>query len=187
MNSAQKQYEFRARLFNDNYGKKSDLSDYFRFLDEIRTRKNRYVIPPDKHVIKKIVYEPFKDPDVIEANRKNKIKLYTIMDEKPLPKLNNIYLEVREKIRNSKEKYREIAERALSVENSRFQERVFSQKPRIGELKILKKLHKRYSKLMKTSRTNDDENDFKYSKKTHDVILPSINKHIFFINITHIT
>ena len=179
MNSVQKEYEFRSRIFNDNYGKKADVSDYIRFLDEIRTRKNRYIIPPEKNVIKKIIYEPFKDPDVIEANRRNKLKLYTIIDEKPLPKINKLYLEVREQIRHSKEKYREIAERALSVENSRFQDKVFNQKPRIGEIKLLKKLHKRYYKLMKTSRTNDNDNEdvYKYSKKTHDVILPSINQH----------
>ena len=178
MNSVQKEYELKSRLFNDNYGKNSDVSDYFRYLDRIRTRKNKYVIPPEKNVIKKIVYQPFKDPEIIEANRRNKLKLYTIIDERPLPQLNNIYLEVREKIRHSKEKIREIAERALSVENSRFQDRVFNQKTNIEEIRTFKKLHKRRSKLMRNSRTNNYEEDYqKYSKKMQDLILPRINQH----------
>lgn len=178
MNSLQKQYELKSRLFNDNYGKNIDETDYFRFLDRIRTRKNKYVIPPEKISIKNIIYEPFKDPEVIEANRRNKLRLVTIMDEPPLPPLNNIYLEVREKIRHSKEKIREIAERALSVENSRFQDRVFNQKSSIDEIRIFNKLHKRRSKLMKISKTKNYEDDYKkFSKKMQDLILPRINQH----------
>ena len=179
MNSVQKQYELKSRMFNNC--KKIDLTEYFKFLDEIRRRKNQYIIPQDKKniIIKRVINEPFKDPSVIEENRRQKERLYTIIDEKPLPKLNYEFLEVRDRIRNNKEKYREIAERALSVENTKFIDRVFNQKPRIGEIRIYKKLQKRYSKIMKSSLTShyDDDENKKPSRRSENIILPNINGH----------
>jgi len=173
MNSLQKQYELKSRMFINN-NQKTEVTDYFKFIDQIRNRPSRYTTIPENITIKKVIYEPYKDPNVIEANKKYKLKLYTILQEPPLPKLNNVYLEVREKLRNSKEKYREIAERALSVENVKFHDRVFNQKPRVEEVNNYRKIHK----ILKISKTREYESDVrKFAKKSHNLILPSINGH----------
>ena len=162
MKTIQKQYELKSRMLNNSQN--IEITDYFRFLDEIRKRKNLYIIPQEKINIKRVICEPFKDPNVI--------------DERPLPKLNIEYLEIRDRIKNSKEKYREIAQKGLSVENSRFQDRVFNQKPRIEEIRFLRKIHKRHSKLMKNSKTENYEDDYKkYSKRIQNLILPNIYGH----------
>ena len=176
MKTIQKQYELKSRMLNNSQN--IEITDYFRFLDEIRKRKNLYIIPQEKINIKRVICEPFKDPNVIDENKRLKERLYTIIDERPLPKLNIEYLEVRDRIKNSKEKYREIAQKGLSVENSRFQDRVFNQKPRIEEIRFLRKIHKRHSKLMKNSKTENYEDDYKkYSKRIQNLILPNIYGH----------
>ena len=176
MKTIQKQYELKSRMLNNSQN--IEITDYFRFLDEIRKRKNLYIIPQEKINIKRVICEPFKDPNVIDENKRFKERLYTIIDERPLPKLNIEYLEVRDRIKNSKEKYREIAQKGLSVENSRFQDRVFNQKPRIEEIRFLRKIHKRHSKLMKNSKTENYEDDYKkYSKRIQNLILPNIYAH----------
>ena len=39
MNARQKDYELRSRLYNNNNQK---VSDYFRFIDQVRARSNQY-------------------------------------------------------------------------------------------------------------------------------------------------
>ena len=180
MNSIQKFYEIRARMPYST--ERVQISEYFKNLGLIRTRKNQFFFPQEKTANKKLIYEPFKDPFVIEANKKHKLKIFSILAEPALPKINDVFLEVRKNIKNSKEKYRKIAERALSVENLKFEENIFSQKPRIIEFiklrKYYTKKHKRTNKIMKYSRTkynleNDDKNN---QSKYKDLILPDINR-----------
>jgi hypothetical protein len=172
MKTIQKQYELKSRLFNNS--QEMDLNDYFRYIDLIRNRPNQYSIPTERNVIKKIIYQPYKDPNVIEANRRHKLNLYNKYKEPALPKLNNIYLEVREILKNNKDRYREIAERALSFENTKFQDRAFSQKPRIIENYYYRKI----PNLKKSSNNRDSESEYrKSSRKSSHLRLPSINKH----------
>ena len=175
MKSLQKLYELKSKALSKSL--KIEADEYFKFIDRIRSRPNQYTIPQEKIQIKSSVYPPFKDPFIIEANKKNKSRIFSILDEPASPRLNYEYLEVRERMRNSREKYREIAEKSLSLENSKFQDRVFNQKPRIDEIKSLnlKKI-----KLMKSSMTKDYESDYrKYKRKARDnnLILPYINSH----------
>ena len=175
MNSLQKLYELKSRMLNKSL--KIDPEEYFKFIDQIRSRPNLYTIPQEKISIKSSVYTPFKDPFIIQANKKNKSRIYSILGETPSPRLNYDYLEVREKNRNSREKYREMAERALSLENAKFQDRVFNQKTRIDEIK---NFNIKRIKLIKYSGTKDYESDYrKYIRKTRekDLILPNINSH----------
>lgn len=182
MNALQKLYEIKSRMINKNQNnsKTIDASEYFKFLEEIRTRPNRYIIPQEKINIKANNYEPFKDPSVIKSNKRFKLKLNSIYEEPPLPKINIEYLEVREKNRRSKEKYREMAERALSEENSKYQDKVFNQKPRVEEIEScrLYTINNRRNKEIKTSRTKDYESDYrKYYGNYHNLVLPNINRH----------
>ena len=146
MNAFRRQTEVKTRIFNN--GHKIDTLDYLKYVDHIRKRRNQYSISPKKKHIRKLLYEPFKDPNVIKENRKYKLKIYNILDEPALPKLNNIYLEIREKLKINKEKLREIAERALSFENTKYMDRVFNQKSLIEEQYKCKKIPK--LKLSKT-------------------------------------
>ena len=184
MNDHQKLYELKSHIFN--YTQKSDISNYFKLLHQISTRKNQYSIPTEKIILKRVIYEPFKDPYVIESNKKHKLKIYSIIDEPTLPKINNMFFKVREKLRDNKERYRKIAERALSVENTKYQDKVLNQKPRVENSRHKNHNKKftfsRYSRIIKDSnRTKEFELDYKklYSKKSEeiqDVQLPDINK-----------
>ena len=176
MNPIQKQYEFKSKI--PNLFKKIDPSDYFRYLNIINTRKNQYLNTQTKFNIKRNIYEPFKDPSIIEANKRLKLKIYSIIDQTPLPKINNEYLEVKETIRRSKEKRREIAQRALSIENEKYKNEVFNQKPRVDLFRKIRKLHihRSSSRVNIISRTKRTENEKRYSDKNNDLILPKINR-----------
>ena len=183
MNTRQKLYELKSQIFN--YTQKSDISNYFQLLHQINTRPNKHLFPREKITLKKVIYEPFKDPSVIESNRKNQLKIYSIIDECPLPKINHVYLKVREKLRDNKERIRQIAERALSVENTKYQDRVLNQKPRVENIRRKKhlKIHsfRRYSRIIKNSMKKEYSMDYQKleSKKSEkeDVKLPDINKY----------
>ena len=120
------------------------------------------------------IYQPYKDPNVIEANRRHKLNLYNKYKEPALPKLNNMYLEVREILKNNKDRYREIAERALSFENTKFQDRVFNQKPRIIDNYCYRKI----PNLKISSKNRDSESEYRKSlRKYSHLRLPTINQH----------
>ena len=176
MNPIQKQYELKSKI--PNLFQKIEPQDYFRYLNIINKRENQYLNTQTKFNIKRNIYEPFKDPSIIEANRRLKLKVYSIIEEPVFPKINNEYLEVKETIRRSKEKYREIAQRALSKENEKYKNGVFNQKPRVELFRKIKKLHinnhsnSRVNTILSTKRT---ENEKKYSEKyTNDLVLPKI-------------
>lgn len=178
MNSIQKLYEIRSRMPYTT--QRVPISEYFKNLGLIRTRRNQFIFPQDKTAVKKFVYEPFKDPFIKEANKKHKLKIFSILAENPLPKINDVFLEVRKNMKNSKEKYRKMAERALSVENLKFEDSIFSQRPRVPEFRKLRKnytkKHRRYNKIMKYSRTKYNlEDDKKNQSKYKNLVLPDIN------------
>ena len=177
MNPIQKQYEFKSKI--PTLFHKIEPEDYFRYLSIINTRKNQYLETQTKFNIKRNIYEPFKDPSIIEANRRLKLKIYSIIEEPPLPKINKEYLEVKETITRNKEKCREIAQRALSIENEKYKNEVFNQKPRVELFRKIKKLHINHnnSRANTISRTKRSENEKRYSEKnTNDLILPKINR-----------
>ena len=176
MNSLQKKYELNCRLLNQN----QRVSEYYRYLEQIRLKPNNFSINSEPVVLKKIINIPYKDPNVIRSNRRMITKLNSIIDEPVIPKINNEYLEVKELIRNNKDRYRDFQERSLSIENIKYKERVFSQKPRVEEAKKLKQLyeetHEKYLRILKNSRTKNYENEYrKFSHNNSRLVLPPIN------------
>ena len=176
MNSLQKKYELNCRLLNQN----QRVSEYYRYLEQIRLKPNNFSINYDPVVMKKIIYIPYKDPNVIRSNIRMISKLNNIIDEPVIPKLNNEYLEVKELIKNNKDRYRDFQERSLSIENINYKERVFNQKPRVEEAKKLKQLyeetHEKYLRILKNSRTKNYENEYrKFSHNNSRLVLPPIN------------
>ena len=173
MNPAQKLYDLKSSIIDSN--SKILETEYFRIIDNIRARPNLYKIAPEKINLKRNAYEPFKDPDVIKYNRKLQLRIDTIIDEPSLPKLNLEYLDIREKLRKNRERYRDIAKSVLNTENEKFQDRVFNQKPRIeNTIALLKdyELTQTYKNIGRNSRGLK-----KFYKEKTNVRLPSINKH----------
>ena len=171
MNAVQKNYEYKSRLLTNI--KQLDSYEYFKYIEQIRKRPNHYSISTERNVIRKVIYEPYKDPDVIEANRRHKLNIYNIFKEPALPKLNSMYLELREKLKNNKDKCREIAEKDLSYENMKFQDRIFNQKPRIEEDCLFRKI----PKIKIVNKKDSDSESRKTLRKSEKLRLPSINRH----------
>ena len=175
MKYLQKLYDIKSQLFIKT--KEIDASEYLYFIEQIRSRPNQYIIPQKKQIaIKRPTNEPFKDPFVIRDNKRNKLRIFNILDACSSPKLNYEYLEVKEKMRHSREKQRELSERALSLENAKFQERVFNQRPRVvEEYKNLRTINYNDSD---NSKDKDFESNYnRYSRKIKKLILPNIYEH----------
>ena len=173
MNFSQKQYELNLRLFSSDL---SDPSNYFNSLNLAKLRKNPYA-SPKKYVIKHVNTEPYKDFYVINENKKIKIRLDNISNKQVEPILNNEYIEIEQRIKNNKEKNRELYKRCLSKENEKYSSRVFTQKPRVINTELLEKLyietHEKYIEQLKPKKVNKNNNKAKrlYGK----IILPKIS------------
>ena len=164
MNARQKDYELRSRLFNINNNQK--ISDYFRFIDQVKSRPNQYTTGAERSSKRRFIYAPYKDPNVIRDNKRFKLKIYKIIEEPVLPRLNLEYLEVREILRNSRERQKEMAQRALSVENDYYKERLFGNNRSKVEVRRLK-----------NSKTKQFESDFlEFIGNPSGVVLPPIHR-----------
>ena len=150
MNFSQKQYELSLRIFSTDL---NDSTNYFNSLNLAKARKNPFT-SPKKYVIKHINTEPYKDFFVINENKKIKIRLDTINSKPVEPILNNEYIELEQRIKNNKERNREIYNLGLSRENEKYSSRVFSQKPKVISTEMLEKLytetHEKYIEQLKS-------------------------------------
>ena len=173
MNFSQKQYELNLRLFSSDL---SDPSNYFNSLNLAKLRKNPYA-SPKKYVIKHVNTEPYKDFYVIKENKKIKIRLDNISNKPAEPILNNEYIEIEQRIKNNKERNRELYKRCLSKENEKYSSRVFTQKPRIINTELLEKLyietHEKYIEQLKPKKVNKNNN--KTTRLYGKIILPKIS------------
>ena len=173
MNFSQKQYELNLRLFSSDL---SDPSNYFNSLNLAKLRKNPYA-SPKKYIIKHVNTEPYKDFYVINENKKIKIRLDNISNKPVEPILNNEYIEIEQRIKNNKEKNRELYKRCLSKENEKYSSRVFTQKPRVINTELLEKLyietHEKYIEQLKPKKVNKNNN--KATRLYGKIILPKIS------------
>ena len=173
MNFSQKQYELNLRLFSSDL---SDPSNYFNSLNLAKLRKNPYA-SPKKYIIKHVNTEPYKDFYVINENKKIKIRLDNISNKPVEPILNNEYIEIEQRIKNNREKNRELYKRCLSKENEKYSSRVFTQKPRVINTELLEKLyietHEKYIEQLKPKKVNKNNN--KATRLYGKIILPKIS------------
>ena len=173
MNFSQKQYELNLRIFSTDL---SDSTNYFNSLNLAKLRKNPYA-SPKKYVIKHVNTEPYKDFYVIKENKKIKIRLDNISNKPAEPILNNEYIEIEQRIKNNKEKNRELYKRCLSKENEKYSSRIFTQKPRIINTELLEKLyietHEKYIEQLKPKKVNKNNN--KATRLYGKIILPKIS------------
>ena len=138
MNFAQRQYELGFKLLGGS--DRFNSTNYFRSLEASKNRPNPFP-SPRRYIIKKNLQEPFKDYFVLKSNEKFKLKIETIQTKPVIPKLNLEYIELEQRMKNNRDRAREIYNRALSLENAKFALRVFTQKPRFMHTKFLEKLY----------------------------------------------
>ena len=79
MNNLQKLYDYKTNVLDIE--PKISQNEYFKIIDQIRSRPNQYSKAPEKINIKRNSIEPFKDPDVISTNKRFNLKIDTILDE----------------------------------------------------------------------------------------------------------
>lgn len=173
MNFSQKQYELSLKMFNTDL---ADPSNYFNSLNLAKLRKNPFC-SPKKYVIKHVSTEPYKDYYVINENKKIKVRLDSIGSKQVEPILNNEYIELEQRIKNNKERNREIFQRGLNRDNEKYSSRIFSQKPRVISTELLEKLyietHEKYIEQLKPKKVNKNNN--KTTRLYGKIILPKIS------------
>lgn len=174
MNALQKLYE--EKFHNSEYEQKVAQIDFFRNLNIINTRPNKYTIPPKKITLRRNLCEPFKDPIVINSNKNFQLKIDTMIEEPAYPKLNHEYLEIRKKLKMNRDTYWEITKRVLTEENEKFQDRVFNQKPRIESTEMLLKDYEKSLAYKNIGRNKSRGKRRYYKEKSQHLILPEINK-----------
>lgn len=178
MNSTQKFYDsafctiIGAQQLNPFY--------YFKSLKLINSRKTQY--PSfDKFNIKKVSNLPYKDHFVIESNKKYKEKISLLRQKPVIPKINSVFLELDNRIKNNKFKIKNNEKRALTLENTKYNIRVRNQKPKILKAEYLKKMfiqnHDKYLELllrpMKIRANKMKKNQKSYNFRTR---LPNISQ-----------
>jgi hypothetical protein len=176
MNSYQRQYETGFRLATNI--QRFSSTNYFKSLDSIRKRQNQ-IPTPKKYIIKKFSNEPFKDFFVLRENKRIKLRLDSINEKPPAPKINLEFIKLGEIMRNNKERNREIYQKAISLENSKYTARIREQKPIILTAKELDKMfaeHEKYVEILKSPYIMRRSN--KYSPAKNPVYLPKIEKRV---------
>ena len=177
MNFSQKQYELSLRMFSTDL---ADPTNYFNNLNLAKSRKNPFT-SPKKFVIKHVSTEPFKDFYVINDNKKIKFRLDSISNKPVDPILNNEYLEIEQRIKNNKERNREMYKRGLSKENEKYSSRIFSQKPRVISTELLEKLyletHEKYIEQLRGKNTTRNKGKDQPVRIYGKIILPKISSY----------
>ena len=175
MNFSQKQYELSLRMLSADL---TDSTNYFNSLNLAKMRKNPYA-SPKKYVIKHVNTEPYKDFYVMNENKKIKIRLDNISNKPAEPILNNEYIEIEQRIKNNKERNRELFQRRLSKENEKYSSRDKKKKPRVISTELLEKLfietHDKYIEQLKSKRDTKNKGKDQAVKLYGKIILPKIS------------
>ena len=157
MNLLQKQYGLKINIQKDS--QRYNIENYFNTIEAIRSRPTQFITYPKNCFIKKISQEPYKDIFVIQSNRKMRLRLESIRNKPVIPKINNEYLELEERMKNNRDKIRELNNKVLTIENERFMNRVFSQRPRIINVRSLGKLYEDNIEPIKSTRNRRNSNN----------------------------
>ena len=149
MNINQRLYDTRLKMITSDNN--INPSYFFQSIDLIRSRKTMYPLYQTFYLRKKTEI-PYKSNYVIENNKRFNNKMNDIMNKKVCPKINNIFIELENRIKNNKKKNRDNNFRALTLENEKYTNRVMTQKARILNAKMLKKIygenHDKYLQLL---------------------------------------
>lgn len=176
MNITQRLYDTQMKMITN------DINPLFFYqsIGLINSRKTMYPLYKTFY-LKKKPRIPYQTNYVIENNKRFSSKMDDIMNKKVTPKINNIFLELEERIKNNKKKNRENKIRALTLENEKYTNRVMEQKARVLNAKYLNKLytenHDKYLELllrpMKIRANKMKKNQKSYNFRTR---LPNISQ-----------
>ena len=177
MNSVQRLYD---SAFNTITGAQQlNPFKYYSVLNLINQRRTQY--PSfDKINIKKVNKIPYQDYFVIESNKKYKKKIKDLQAKPVIPKINSLYLELDQRIKNNKSKILINKNRALTLENNKYNKRVRNQKPKLLKTEFLQKLfienHDKYLEiLLRNTRFKKKVGNSQDMKSTPYISLPSIS------------
>jgi hypothetical protein len=176
MNIAQRLYANQMKMITNDI----NPSFFYQSIGLINSRKTMYPLYKTFY-LKKKPRIPYQTNYVIENNKRFSSKMDDIMNKKVTPKINNIFLELEERIKNNKKKNRENKIRALTIENEKYTNRVMEQKARVLNAKYLNKLytenHDKYLELllrpMKIRANKMKKNQKSYNFRTR---LPNISQ-----------
>ena len=149
MNINQRLYDTRLKLKVNAHNLHPLL--FFKSIDLIRSRKTKYPMYQTFYM-KTNLHIPYKSNFVIENNKRFSERMGNIMDKKVVPKINNVFLELEERIKHNKKRNWENKTRALTLENEKYTNRVMTQKAHVLNAKYLNKLytekHDKYLELL---------------------------------------
>ena len=137
MNITQRLYDTQMKMITNDI----NPSFFYQSIGLINSRKTMYPLYKTFY-LKKKPRIPYQTNYVIENNKRFSSKMDDIMNKKVTPKINNIFLELEERIKINKKKNRENKIRALTIENEKYTNRVMEQKARVLNAKYLNKLYK---------------------------------------------
>lgn len=176
MNTAQRLYDSG---FNTITGAQQlNPFKYYNVLKLINQRRTQY---PSfgKIDIKKVNKIPYQDYFVIESNKKYKKKIKDIREKPVMPKINSLYLELDQRIKNNKSKILNNKNRALTLENNKYNIRVKNQKPKILKAEFLRKLfienHDKYLEILLRNKRFGKKVGNSQVLKTPYIHLPSVS------------
>ena len=178
MNTTQRLYDLG---FNTITGyRQLNPFTYFKSIDLINQRKSQY--PSfDKFIIKSENKIPYKDYFVMQSNTQYKNKIMNWRKKPVIPKINTIYLELDKRIKINKEKIKQNQQRALTMENNKYNIRVKSQKPKLLKADYLQKLyienHDKYLELLLRNTRFRKKVGNSQDMKTPYVKLPNLSEY----------
>ena len=149
MNAFQRHYESGFRLL-ENIPRFS-TTNYFKTLNIIKNRQNQH---PTRNFNNKSQFQDLeKNYDVMKDNKRLKLNIYNISHKPYNPKMNEGFTKYGEFLRANKERNRDLYNRAISLENKNYSNRIYHQKPIILKVKYLEKLlsetHDKYLEMIK--------------------------------------
>ena len=178
MNTAQRLYDSG---FNTITGAQQlNPFKYYSVLKLINQRRTQY---PSfgKINIKRVNKIPYQDFFVIESNKKYKKKIRDMREKPVIPKINTLYLELDQRIKNNKSKIVNNKIRALTLENVKYNKRVRNQKPKLLKAEFLQKLfienHDKYLELLLRNTRFRKKVGNSQDMKTPYVKLPNLSEY----------
>ena len=140
MNINQRLYDTRLKMVTNEY--LLHPIHFFKSINLIRERKTMYPMYQTFYLKSTKPQIPYKSTFVLEDNKRFSDRMGGIMNKKAIPKINNVFLELEERIKHNNKKNADNKKRALTLENEKYANRVMTQKPRVLNTKYLEKLYK---------------------------------------------
>ena len=180
MNSTQKFYDLGFLTVNNSIQKINPF-DYLKNLRLIQERKTQFPTF-DKSIMKKMPEIPYKNHFIMESNKKYHHKIKEMRDKPVAPKINTVFIELNQKIRNYKEINKIIKSRALTLDNHNYKKRIKNQQPKLLKAEFLSKLfinnHDKYLEiLLRNSKFRKKINKSSIGNKNSTIKLPNISSY----------